>query len=78
MAPPDTAQNPFTRLSARERAIMRDMAPAMDGMFEHHGAALAAQLEVELGARAGGEEPDLPAPRPDGVLASIAGLAAGA
>jgi hypothetical protein len=41
-------------------------------MFEHHGAALAAQLEAELGARAGGAEPDLPTPRPDGVLASIA------
>ena len=61
--------------SARERAIMREMAPAMDGTFEHHGAALAAQLAAELGARTGGEEPDLPAPRPGGVLASIAGAA---
>ena len=58
--------------SAKERAIMREMAPMMAGMFQQRGAALAAQLEAELGARAGGEEPDLPTPRPDGVLASIA------
>jgi hypothetical protein len=58
--------------SARERAIMREMTPAMAGMFEHRGAALAEQLEAEFGARAGGEESDLPTPRPDGVLASIA------
>jgi uncharacterized protein YndB with AHSA1/START domain len=61
--------------SARERAIMREMTPAIAGMFEHRGAALAAQLEAELGARAGGEESDLPTPRPDGVLASIARMA---
>jgi uncharacterized protein YndB with AHSA1/START domain len=56
--------------SAKERAIMREMMPAMAGMFEHHGAALAAQLEAELGARAGAGEPAPPAPRPNGVLAS--------
>jgi uncharacterized protein YndB with AHSA1/START domain len=61
--------------SARERAIMREMTPAMAGMFEHRGAALAAQLQAELGARAGGAEPDLPTRRPDGVLASIARVA---
>jgi len=61
--------------AARERAIMREMAPMMAGMFEHHGAVLAAQLEAELGARAGGEESDLPTPRPDGVLGSIARVA---
>ena len=61
--------------SPKERAIMRQMTPAMAGMFEHHGAALAAQLEAELGARAGGEEPELATPRPDGVLASIARVA---
>ena len=53
---------------------MREMAPMSAGMFEHHGAALAAQLEAELGARAAGlGEPALPAPRPDGVLASVTG-----
>ena len=60
--------------SAKELAIMREMAPMMAGMFEHHGATLAAQLEAELGARAvGAGEPALPAPRLDGVLASITG-----
>ncbi len=58
--------------SARERAIMREMAPMMAEMFEHHGAALAAQLEAALGDRvADGAEPALPTPRPGGVLASI-------
>jgi hypothetical protein len=58
--------------SAKERAIMREMTPAMAGMFEHHGAALAAQLEAAFGDSAtDGAEPALPTPRPDGVLASI-------
>jgi hypothetical protein len=61
--------------SAREQAIMREMTPVMAGMLEHNGAALAAQLEAELGARAGGDEPELPTPRPDGLLASIARVA---
>jgi hypothetical protein len=51
---------------------MREMAPAMAGMFEHHGAALAAQLEAAFGNRVVDvAEPALPTPRPDGVLASI-------
>jgi hypothetical protein len=58
--------------TARERAIMREMAPAMAGMFEHHGAALAVQLEGAFGDRVVDvAEPSLPTPRPDGVLASI-------
>jgi hypothetical protein len=57
--------------SAKARAIMREMTPAMAGMLEHHGAALTAQLETELGARTtDAGEPALPTPRPDGVLAS--------
>jgi hypothetical protein len=55
---------------------MREMTPVMAGMFEQRGAVLAAQLEAELGARAeGAGEPDLPTPRADGVLASIARVA---
>jgi hypothetical protein len=54
---------------------MLQMAPMIDAAFERDGPALAAQLDAELGARAGGEEPDLPTPRPDGVLASIARVA---
>jgi uncharacterized protein YndB with AHSA1/START domain len=57
--------------TAKAQAIMREMAPMFDAMFEHHGAQLAAQLDAELEVgRAGGEEPALPTPRPDGVLAS--------
>jgi hypothetical protein len=61
-APPETA---------KERAILREMAPMFDAMFEQHGAQLAAQLDAELEVgQADGEEPALPTPRPDGVLAS--------
>ena len=62
--------------SARERAIMREMGPMMATTVEHHGAALTALLAAELGAGpADGAEPDLPTPRADGVLASIARVA---
>ncbi len=44
----------------------------MAGIIEHHGAALTAQLEAELGVVApDADEPALPAPRPDGILASL-------
>jgi uncharacterized protein YndB with AHSA1/START domain len=57
--------------TAKERAIMREMAPLMDALLEQHGSQLAAQLDAELEVgRAGGAEPTLPTPRPDGVLAS--------
>ena len=58
--------------TAKERAAMVAIGPTMEGMFRARGAALTAMLEAELGAAATLErEPGLPAPRPDGVLASI-------
>ena len=60
--------------SAKERAIMAEMAPAMSGAFEHQAATLVAQLEAAFGERmADGAEPPLPAASPDGVLAAMAG-----
>jgi len=57
--------------TAKERAIMREIASMFDTMFEEHGAQLASRLHAELMVgQAGGDEPTLPAPRPDGVLAS--------
>jgi hypothetical protein len=47
--------------TAKERAILAQMAPMFDAMFQQHGAQLSAQLEAELGAGpAGVDEPALP------------------
>ncbi len=57
--------------TARERAIMREAAPMLESSIAHHGALLVAQLDAELATRLdGGEQPALPTPRPDGLLAS--------
>jgi hypothetical protein len=59
--------------TAKERAILKEMGPMFEGIFRDHGAQLAAQLEVELGAAAAaGIEPALPPARPDSVLARLA------
>jgi hypothetical protein len=51
---------------------MREVGPVLESMIAQHAPQLAAQPDAELAARrAGGEEPALPTPRPDGVLASI-------
>jgi hypothetical protein len=58
--------------TARERAILSQMGPTMDAMFQQRGAQLTAQLEAELGVVAeGADEPQLPSVHPDGVLAAI-------
>ncbi len=59
--------------TAKERAIMVQIGPTMDAMFQARSAQLAAHLEAELGEVASGpEQPSLAAVRPDGVLAGIA------
>jgi hypothetical protein len=60
--------------TAKERAALVAIGPSMEGMFQQRGLQLTALLEAELGAVANRErEPGLPAPRPDGVLASMIG-----
>ncbi len=59
--------------TAREREMLLQMAPGFEAMFEQGRKDLAAQIDAELATRrANGEEPALPASRPDSVLASIA------
>ena len=58
--------------AARERKIMRAMAPMVDAIFAQRGPELTAQLDAEMATRLAGDgEPTLPTARPDGVLASI-------
>jgi len=38
----------FAPTKAKDRAILEQMAPMLDGIFQHHGAELARQLEAEL------------------------------
>jgi Protein of unknown function (DUF2652)/Polyketide cyclase / dehydrase and lipid transport len=59
--------------SAKERALMRQMESFLDQAIQASGVLLAEQLEAELERRRldGGQEPDLPTPRPDGPLAGI-------
>ncbi len=61
---------------AKERAIAEGMKSFLDEAIRTSVASLTAQLDVELARheRDAGAEPDLPEPRPDGVLA---GLSAG-
>ena len=53
----------------KELAKLESIGPAMDAMFEARAVALTAQLGAELGAVATQDaEPELPTPRPGGVL----------
>jgi len=62
-APPETE---------RERAILAEMRPMFEGMFEADRVALRTLLELQLRERAErGAEPDLPVPTADGVLADL-------
>ena len=62
-APPETE---------RERAILAEMRPMFEGMFEADRVALRTLLELQLRERAQrGAEPDLPRPTADGVLADL-------
>jgi len=62
-APPETE---------REQAILAEMRPMFEGMFEADRVALGILLEMKLAERkARGEEPDVPKPSPDGVLADL-------
>jgi hypothetical protein len=60
--------------TAREREIAEKLVPGLQAVFAGRLAALVDQLEAETAARAadGGVQPDLPAPRADGVLAGLA------
>jgi uncharacterized protein YndB with AHSA1/START domain len=59
-------------VTEREQAILAEMRPMFEGMFEADRIALRTLLEVKVAERrAGGAEPELPMPRPDGVLADL-------
>ena len=60
--------------SAKERAILQDMLPVYEGMFNASSASMIAQLEAELAFRRmdPATEPELPARVPEGVLAGLA------
>ena len=59
--------------AAKERAIVEQMAPFLDEVMRTSAARLAEQLDEELERRDrdAPEEPDLPRPRPKGVLAAL-------
>jgi uncharacterized protein YndB with AHSA1/START domain len=62
-APPETE---------REQAILAGMRPMFEGMFEADRVALGILLEMKVAERkARGEEPEVPKPSPDGVLADL-------
>ncbi len=57
----------------REQALMKDIGPAYTGALQASFPGLIAQLEAELVARGADRdhEPQLPEPRPDGVLSGL-------
>jgi len=56
----------------REQAILAEMRPMFEGMFEADRVALRTLLEMKLLERAArGNEPEVPKPSPDGVLADL-------
>ena len=60
--------------TAKERAILREMAPLLEGIFARDGSALVAQLDAAQGVEPVDiDEPPLPVSRPDGVLAPLVG-----
>jgi uncharacterized protein YndB with AHSA1/START domain len=68
-APPETE---------REQQVLAGMAPMFAAIFEADRAALRGLLEGAMAERAAarGEEPDVPAPRPDGLLSELAPIGA--
>jgi hypothetical protein len=60
--------------TAKERAIMASLEPMYRDVFASRTARLVQQLDAEMAARgaAQAEEPELPSPRADGVLAGLA------
>jgi len=59
--------------TAKERAIVKSLEPAYRDLFAARMTKLVAQLDAEMAARGAeqAEEPELPAPRADGVLAGL-------
>ena len=59
--------------TAKERAMMNQMAPMFEQMFRRDAAALSTQLEAELERRTQGSEhePELPRPKPDGLFSEM-------
>jgi len=56
----------------REQAILAEMRPMFEGMFEADRVALRTLLEMKVAERkARGTEPDVPKPSADGVLAGL-------
>jgi uncharacterized protein YndB with AHSA1/START domain len=62
--------------TAKEKAILLEMAPVFEGLFRESHVNLIAQLETELAARNAdrGEEPALPIPKPDGLFSEMGPL----
>ena len=62
--------------TARERTILTQMRPVFEGLFQQSHRGLVEQLDRELAMRAEGrgEEPALPAPKPDGLFAELTPL----
>jgi hypothetical protein len=59
--------------TAKEKAILKEMTPAFEGLFRESHINLIAQLDAELAARNAdrGEEPELPMPKPDGLFSEM-------
>jgi hypothetical protein len=60
--------------AAKERAILTRMLPVYEQMFAASSTAMISQLEAELAHRRtdAGSEPELPASKPDSVVAGLA------
>jgi Protein of unknown function (DUF2652)/Polyketide cyclase / dehydrase and lipid transport len=60
--------------AAKERAILQELLPVYEEMFAASSTAMISQLEAELADRRGDSpvEPDLPAQKPDSVVAALA------
>jgi uncharacterized protein YndB with AHSA1/START domain len=60
--------------AAKERAILKELMPVYEQMFAASSTAMITQLEAELAHRRtdAGSEPELPAPKPDSVVAGLA------
>ena len=59
--------------TARERQYMEEAASFFEGVFAESSRSLIAQLDAELAVRRAddADEPPLPAPKPDGILAGV-------
>jgi hypothetical protein len=63
-----------TPTAPKERAILKDLLPMYEGIFKESSAAMINQLEAELAVRRIDPpvEPELPARKPDSVVAALA------